>query len=61
MLQAIAQLSRIFPTLPASAIADALGKSDGDEHRAANALFTALVNARPEHTEYCRVRNTAKG
>ena len=36
----------MFPALPASAIADALGKAGGDVQQAANALFAEQVNVR---------------
>ena len=44
VVQAIAQLAPMFPALPASAIADALGKAGGDVQHAANALFAEQVN-----------------
>jgi hypothetical protein len=46
VVQAIAQLAPMFPALPVSAIADALGKVGGDVQQAANALFAEQVNAR---------------
>ena len=49
VVQAIAQLAPMFPALPASAIADALGKAGGDLQQAANALFSEQVNARLEY------------
>ena len=39
----------MFPALPESAIADALGKAGGDVQQAANALFAEQVNARREY------------
>ncbi len=39
--QALAQLAAIFPSVPPSAIADALGKAGGDVEQAADLLFTA--------------------
>ena len=47
--QAIAQLAPMFPSLSASAIADALGKAGGDVQQAANALFAEQVNTRLEY------------
>jgi hypothetical protein len=47
VVQAIAQLAPMFPALPASAIADALGKAGGDAQHAANALFAEQVNVWP--------------
>ncbi len=49
MVQAIAQLAPMFPALPASAIADAIGNAGGDVQHAANALFAKQVNARLEY------------
>ena len=46
VVQAIAQLSPMFPALPVSAIADALVKAGGDLQHAANALFGEQVDAR---------------
>ena len=46
VMQAIAQLTPMFPALPESAIADALGKAGGDVQHAANALFAEQVNVR---------------
>ena len=45
--QAIAQLAPMFPSLSASAIADALGKAGGDVEHAADALVMAQVNRQP--------------
>ena len=39
--QALAQLAAIFPSVPPSAIADALGKAGGDVQQAADLLFKA--------------------
>ncbi len=43
------QLTPMFPALPASAIANAIGKAGGDVQQAANALFAKQVNARREY------------
>ena len=45
----IAHLAQLFPALPASAIADALGKAGGDVQQAATALFAEQVNTRLEY------------
>ncbi len=45
--QAIAQLAPMFPSLSASAIADALGKAGGDVEHAADALVMAQVSRQP--------------
>ncbi len=37
--QALAQLTEFFPSVPPSAIADALGKAGGSVNQAANLLF----------------------
>ncbi len=47
--QALAQLTAIFPSVPPSAIAAALGKAGGDVQQAADLLFTA-AQARPACT-----------
>ena len=47
--QALAQLTAIFPSVPPSAIADALGKAGGDVEQAADLLFKA-AQARPACT-----------
>ena len=39
--QAIAQLAAMFPSLPASAVADALGRAGGDVPHAVDALLQA--------------------
>jgi hypothetical protein len=39
--QSLAQLAAIFPSVPPSAIADALGKAGGNVQQAADLLFTA--------------------
>jgi hypothetical protein len=39
--QAIAQLAAMFPSLPASVVADALGSAGGDVPRAVDALLQA--------------------
>jgi hypothetical protein len=39
--QALAQLTEVFPSVPPSAIADALGKAGGDVQHAADRLFKA--------------------
>ncbi len=47
--QALAQLREIFPSVPPSAIADALGKAGGDVQQAADLLFKA-TQERPART-----------
>ncbi len=47
--QTLAQLTAIFPSVPPSAIADALGKAGGDVEQAADLLFKA-AQARPACT-----------
>jgi hypothetical protein len=47
--QALAQLREIFPSVPPSAIADALGKADGSVQQAAELLFKA-TQERPART-----------
>ncbi len=44
--QALAQLRELSPSVPPSAIADALGKAGGNVHQAADLLFKA-VQERP--------------
>ena len=51
MPQGIKELTSMFPSLPKSAITDALGKAGGDVHHAADALLGGQVNAWPDHAE----------
>jgi hypothetical protein len=51
VVQAIAQLAPMFPSLPASAIADALDKAGGNLQHVVDALLQAAqVNARLDLT-----------
>ena len=50
--QALAQLREIFPSVPPSAIADALGKAGGSVQQAADLLFKA-TQERPARTVKC--------
>jgi hypothetical protein len=51
--QVINYVASIFPSLPKSAITDALGKAGGNVHHAVDALLMAKVNAWPDHAESC--------
>ena len=56
MLQATAQLAQMFPSVPASVIAGALGRAGGDVQHAADALLSVgQVKARPRAPELCSV------
>jgi hypothetical protein len=49
--QAIKLLKSMFPSLPQSAITDALGKAGGDVNYAVDALLGGQVNAWPDYSE----------